>query len=132
MRSHDQAAKLLAPDGAENDQLGTSVAIVETSAMIGAPLDDAEGDNAGTVYVLDLSCAPNCVRGPEWICDGGVDADGQVNPVDSGLLQAAFGSADEQELRNYDGDCDGQINPVDSGILQSLFGICGATRGACS
>ena len=53
--------------------------------MIGAPLDDVEGDNAGTVYVFDLSCAPNCVRGPEWICDGDVDADadGQVNPVDS-------------------------------------------------
>ena len=72
-----------------------------------------------------------CVRDPEWQCDGDVDGDGQVNPVDSGLVQAAFGSADEQDLCNYDVDCDGQINPVDSGIVQSLFGTCEAPRDVC-
>ncbi len=65
-----------------------------------------------------------CVRDPAWQCDGDVDGDGQVNPVDSGLVQAAFGSEGEQDLCNYDVDCDGQINPVDSGIVQSLFGTC--------
>jgi len=60
-----------------------------------------------------------------------VDGDGQVNPVDSGLVQAAFGSAEESDLRQYDVDCDGQINPVDSGIVQSLFGTCEAPRGVC-
>jgi len=60
-----------------------------------------------------------------------VDGDGQVNPVDSGLVQAAFGSADEADLCQYDVDCDGQINPVDSGIVQSLFGTCNAPRAAC-
>jgi hypothetical protein len=60
-----------------------------------------------------------------------VDGDGQVNPVDAGLVQAAFGSADEQDLCNYDVDCDGQINPVDSGIVQSLFGTCEPPRGVC-
>ncbi len=54
-----------------------------------------------------------------------------MNPVDSGLVQAAFGSADESDLCQYDLDCDGQINPVDSGIVQSLFGTCEAPRGAC-
>ena len=72
-----------------------------------------------------------CARDPEWICDGDVDGDGQVNPVDAGLVQAAFGSADEQDLCNFDVDCDGQINPVDAGIVQSLFGTCAAPRGAC-
>ncbi|MCH9058657.1 MAG: hypothetical protein IIB55_08520, partial [Planctomycetes bacterium] len=72
-----------------------------------------------------------CSRSPEWICDGDVDGDGQVNPVDSGLVQAAFGSADESDLCQYDVDCDGQINPVDSGIVQSLFGTCEAPRVAC-
>ena len=72
-----------------------------------------------------------CSRSPEWICDGDVDGDGQVNPVDSGLVQAAFGSAEESDLCQYDVDCDGQINPVDSGIVQSLFGTCEAPRVAC-
>jgi len=46
-------------------------------------------------------------------------------------VQAAFGSADEQDVCNYDVDCDGQINPVDSGIVQSLFGTCDAPRETC-
>ena len=72
-----------------------------------------------------------CTRDPEWICDGDVDGDGQVNPVDSGLVQAAFGSTDQTDLCQYDVDCDGQINPVDSGIVQSLFGTCNAPRSVC-
>ena len=75
--------------------------------------------------------AGGCVRDPQWLCNGDVDGDGQVNPVDSGLVQAAFGSADESDLCQYDVDCDGQINPVDSGIVQSLFGTCEAPRVAC-
>ncbi len=63
--------------------------------------------------------------------DGDVDGDGQVNPVDFGLVQAAFGSTDEQDLCSYDLDCDGQINPVDSGIVQSLFGTCEEPREVC-
>jgi hypothetical protein len=72
-----------------------------------------------------------CTRDPAWVCDGDTDGDGQVNPVDSGLVQARFGSTDEQDLCNYDLDCDGQINPVDSGIVQSLFGTCNAPRESC-
>jgi len=60
-----------------------------------------------------------------------VDGDGQVNPVDSGIVQANFGSTDEQALCNYDVDCDGQINPVDAGIIQSLFGTCRQPRESC-
>jgi len=76
-------------------------------------------------------CEGSCERDPEWRCDGDVDGDGQVNPVDSGLVQAAFGSLDDQDLCNYDVDCDGQINPEDSGIVQSLFGTCEAPRNVC-
>ena len=73
----------------------------------------------------------SCTRDPQWQCDGDTDGDGQVNPVDSGLVQAAFGSTDESDLCQYDIDCDGQINPVDSGIVQSLFGTCEAPREEC-
>jgi len=66
------------------------------------------------------------------MCDGDTDGDGQVNPVDSGLVQAAFGSTDANDLCSYAIDCDGQINPVDSGIVQSLFGVCQDPRDVCT
>jgi hypothetical protein len=84
---------------------------------------------------LDPPCAaPPCIRDPVWQCDGDVDGDGQVNPVDSGLVQAAFCTGEdctEDALCQYDLDCDAQINPVDSGIVQSLFGTCAAPRDTC-
>ena len=90
-------------------------------------------DQDGGLFILDPREATTrgCTRSPEWVCDGDVDGDGQVNPVDSGLVQAAFGSTDDQDLCNYDVDCDGQINPVDSGIVQSLFGTCEEPRSVC-
>jgi len=60
-----------------------------------------------------------------------VNGDGQVNPVDVGLVQAAFGSRDGQDLCNYDIDCDGQINPVDRALVQQLFGTCEPPREPC-
>ncbi len=72
-----------------------------------------------------------CTRDPEWVCDLDVDGDGQVNPVDAGLVQAAFGSGDSQDICNYDVDCDGQINPVDAGLVQAAFGTCDAPRAPC-
>ncbi len=102
-------------------------------------VDDPETDDTGRgdCPVVDMGAYEFqaedgcCLRDPRWICDGDVDGDGQVNPVDSGLVQAAFGSVDEGDLCQYDVDCDGQINPVDSGIVQSLFGTCEAPRDAC-
>jgi len=81
---------------------------------------------------LEPPCRPStCTRDPEWLCDGDVDGDGQVNPVDSALVRAAFGSVAESDLCNFDLDCDGQINPVDSGIVQSLIGTCETPRDSC-
>jgi len=91
---------------------------------------DFRGNNTLSMRIEGVAVG-GCGRDPEWICDGDVDGDGQVNPVDSGLVQAAFGSLDDQDLCNYDVDCDGQINPVDSGIVQSLFGTCEAPRDVC-
>jgi hypothetical protein len=96
---------------------------------LGACCFDGTCENTTRDECFDVGA---CVRDPEWLCDGDVDGDGQVNPVDAGLVQAAFGSDDEQSLCNYDLDCDGQINPVDAGIVQSLFGTCAAPRGVCS
>jgi hypothetical protein len=95
------------------------------------PASQTEGALDAFSLVAVICDEGGCVRDPAWICDGDVDGDGQVNPVDSGLVQAAFGSADEQDVCNYDVDCDGQINPVDSGIVQSLFGTCDPPRAVC-
>jgi hypothetical protein len=78
--------------------------------------------------------AGGCTRQPAWVCDGDVDGNGAVNPVDVGLVQAAFcvaGSCAEQDLCQYDLDCNGAINPVDSGLVQSLFGTCDPPRDPC-
>jgi hypothetical protein len=97
-----------------------------------APNTDFVAVAGGSYHSLGLTGeAPLCVHDPEWLCDGDVDGDGQVNPVDAGLVQAAFGSLDEQDVCNYDVDCDGQINPVDAGIVQSLFGTCDPPRDVC-
>jgi hypothetical protein len=79
-------------------------------------------------------CTTGCTRNPPWRCDGDVDGNGAVNPVDVGLVQAAFCSAGQcadDDLCQYDLDCNGAINPVDSGLVQSLFGQCDAPRASC-
>jgi hypothetical protein len=104
----------------EPDYLDYEFAARMTRAIVGW-LVDAAG----------VQVEMGCLRNPAWLCDGDVDGDAQVNPVDAGLVQAAFGSFDEQDLCNYDMDCDGQINPVDSGIVQALFGTCDMPRDVC-
>jgi hypothetical protein len=48
-----QEAKLIASDGAANDQFGTSVALAGDTALIGAPTDDVGVDvDAGSAYVF--------------------------------------------------------------------------------
>ena len=87
------------------------------------------------INLFGIGCDPCfCRRNPRWQCDGDVDGDRRVNPVDSGLVQAAFcaaGECDGSDLCQYDMDCDGQINPVDAGIVQSLFGTCQRARAVC-
>jgi hypothetical protein len=50
-----QIAKLLPSDGAVNDFFGTSVAISDTIAIVGAYLDDDNGTNAGSAYLFDTT-----------------------------------------------------------------------------
>ena len=105
-------------------RLRFSAADITNNSLTEAGLD--------ALLIEGIGCQEDgCVRDPEWQCDGDVDGDGQVNPVDSGLVQAAFGSLDERDLCNFDLDCDRQINPVDSGIVQSLFGTCETPREVC-
>jgi hypothetical protein len=87
------------------------------------------------VDVVAIAAEPSgCTRDPQWVCDGDVDGNGAVNPVDVGLVQAAFCSASDcsdTDLCQYDLDCNGAINPVDAGLVQSLFGLCNTPRDVC-
>jgi len=47
-----QQDKLLPLDGATNDLFGYNVAISENYAIVGAPLDDDNGENSGSAYVF--------------------------------------------------------------------------------
>ena len=50
-----QITKLLPNDGAESDLFGTSVAISGTTAVVGAYLDDDNGDRSGSAYLFDTT-----------------------------------------------------------------------------
>ena len=55
MKTGSQLFKLFAPDGAENDNFGNSVAISGNLVVVGAPADDDHGDSSGSAYVFDLA-----------------------------------------------------------------------------
>jgi hypothetical protein len=95
--------------------------------------DGVETDQGPAAARATPACG-DCIRNPDWVCDGDVDGNGVVNPVDVGLVQAAFcgaGECGDDDLCQYDLDCNDAINPVDSGIVQSLFGACDPPRGVC-
>ena len=50
-----QIAKLLPDDGSAGDAFGGSVAIGDAIAIVGAPLDDDNGTNAGSAYLFDTT-----------------------------------------------------------------------------
>jgi len=54
-----QGSVILAPDGAESDLFGYSVAVSGSTAIVGAFLDDDAGDASGSAYVFQRS-------GPAW------------------------------------------------------------------
>lgn len=49
-----QLVKLMAPDGAANDQFGGSVAVSGNLCAVGAPGDDDNGSSSGSVYLFEL------------------------------------------------------------------------------
>ena len=50
-----QIAKLLPNDGAADDRFGASVAISESTAIVGSTGDDDNGEDSGSVYLFDLN-----------------------------------------------------------------------------
>lgn len=50
--SSTEVKKLVADDGQQSDQLGLAVAVDGDTAIVGAPLEDANGTSAGAAYVF--------------------------------------------------------------------------------
>ena len=145
-----QERKLLAPDGEDDDQFGSVVALSGKLALIGAPLDDDNGTNSGSVYafndVLDPDCNENGTAdvcdiafgmSPDEnndgipdeceLCEGDANADGVVDPLDAGFVLARFGcSVDtgDPKCDAADQNGDGLVDPLDSGYVLARFGEC--------
>jgi len=64
-----QQAKLFASDGTADDILGNSVSIDTNTVVAGAPGDDDQGSNSGSVYIFSLNADP--------------DGDGIIDPSDN-------------------------------------------------
>jgi len=60
----------------------------------------------------------------EGICDGDVNTDGVVDPLDLGAVLSRFGQDVTPENDIYDANGDGAIDPLDTGFILSRFGPC--------
>ncbi len=60
----------------------------------------------------------------EGICDGDVNTDGVVDPLDIGAVLSRFGHEVTPENEIYDVNSDGLIDPLDSGFILARFGPC--------
>ena len=68
-----QIAKLLPNDGAVEDDFGHSVAISGTTAIVGAPKDDDNGNFSGSAYLFDTTTGRQIAK---LLADDGAAGDG--------------------------------------------------------
>ncbi len=70
----EQIAKLLAPDGAQNDGLGVSVSVSGDAAVIGAPHDDDQGSESGSAHIFRYDGA-NWIHEAKLMASDGAEFD---------------------------------------------------------
>jgi parallel beta-helix repeat protein len=140
-----EVAKLLASDGAPNDDFGRSVAVSGDAGVIGAYGDDDYGDASGSAYVFrGLSdCQPNGTldicdinngtsedgngngvpdecEGPE--CPGDLDGDSDIDLADLAQLLAHYGMTEGATYADGDIDGDGDVDLSDLAALLAVYG----------
>lgn len=67
---------------------------------------------------------------PSESCDGDINADGVVDPLDMGILNRNIGcdvSSGSDDCANADVNGDGTVDPLDNGYLLSRLGRCNET-----
>ena len=104
--------KLFLPNPRRVDQFGVDTAIDEDVVMIGAPLDDDAGFEAGAVAVFAAGACARCVAD--------VNDDGWVDMADLDALLAAWAEMRGRE----DLDQDGDVDFADLLILLAAWGPC--------
>lgn len=106
-----QIAKLLAVDGEKSDKFGNSVALNSDIAIIGALLDNDNGNDSGSAYLFDTTT-----------CLGDLNGDESVGVTDLLVLLAFWGPCEPVCLGDLDDD--GSVGTSDLLILLSNWGPC--------
>ncbi len=102
-----QLFKLLADDGAEADLFGHSVAVSDTTALVGSLWDDDNGEQSGSAYVFDIS----------RLTTTDLNNDGCVGAADMAQLLGAWGAGGATDF-----DCDGLTGAADLALLLGTWG----------
>ena len=96
-----QLAKLIAADGAANDNFGYSVAISDGIAVVGAHNDDDKGESSGSAYVFEMSDssdATSWTQAAKLTADDGAASDSFGNSVaisDGTIVVGAYNDDDK-------------------------------------
>ncbi len=108
--SWQEEAKLLASDGASEDNFGRSVSIDGNLALVGAYWDDDNGSNSGSAYIFNFGS-----------CEGDINGDGNVGVGDILVTIEQWGPCS-----NCDADIngDGEVNVIDLLAIVGAWGPC--------
>jgi hypothetical protein len=110
-----QSAKLVAGDGADQDNFGRSVAVGAGIVVVGSPLDDDLGPESGSVYVFAGH------RGAVS-CPGDVNGDQVVDVLDLIAVLTSWGPS--LGVRPADVNRDGVVNGQDLVVIVHRWGNC--------
>ncbi|MDG2423998.1 MAG: hypothetical protein P8M22_08470 [Phycisphaerales bacterium] len=122
-----ETAKLIASDGASDDQFGDSVATSGTTAMIGAYRDDDNGTDSGSAYMFAVVNGIDAVDcNGNAICDEldlaarySLDCDGNGVPDECDIADGLYADVDLDGIPDAcEEDCDGDLVPDDYEIEQ--------------
>ncbi|MEA3325612.1 MAG: dockerin type I domain-containing protein [Euryarchaeota archaeon] len=108
-------AKILASDGAADDNFGSSVSISGDHAIVGAVWDDDNGVDLGSAYIYDIQTTEPPITGD-------LNGDDQLTPADAVIaLKMAAGCCEPTTAADVSSD--GVVNSLDAlMILQAAVG----------
>jgi hypothetical protein len=109
--SWHQVAKLAASDDAAGDAFGFSVAASGTVGLVGTPLSNTTGIDAGAAYLFNVPAA----------IPGDFNLDGQVDAADFVVWRNAAGETGSGIAG--DGNGDGTVNDADYQLWRANFGL---------
>jgi len=100
VKNGNQITKLLATDEQSGDEFGWSVSISGNTAIVGAPWDDDNGPNSGSVYVFDAATGTQINK---LISDDGQGSDRFGDSVAISGTTAIVGAPQKNDFGTYSG-----------------------------